>query len=459
MSEPTDNATEAPKRSGVEVVNEDKIRREIAKEERQRFAEIRSAERAINETAAQWKFESDAKGYLERLDEGNPKEVLAEFQRHVLAKASKRSGNVSQEEIGATRKEAKRYSLRNVVDGLIKGDMSKCAGYEMEVSDAIKERSDRQSDNIAIPLDVLMRGYRPAAGQRALLGVGVGNSEVADIVDTELLDEMFIESLRVETVLLSQGVTIMGGLVGDVEIPRELTNPSFFWVAEDAEPTEGAYTLDKVSLSFKTVGARIPFTRQAAKQSTPQIETILTNSLRRGLAIEIENALLNHDGTSNKPTGIRSTSGIGSHAVTSNTLSRTDLFEAKKLLADANADTSSAVGFTNSAVEKMIMTEKVDAGSGIFIGAPGGDNWVRTDACRVFITNNIPSNLGAGTNESVIVYGNPRSLYVGMWGGVELNRDTATKVATGGVVLRVFQDLDCVVSQAAQWAEITGIIA
>ena len=457
MAETTENATESAKR-GVEVVNEADIRRQ----ERSRLTEIRAVERSINEVSEKWEVsDAQTRSYLEKLDNAEePKAILADFHRHVIENAEKKSGNFSQAELGASRKEAKRYSLRNVVDGLIKDDLAKSAGYELEVSDEIKERHGRPSDNIAIPLDVLMRGYKPMIdGQRALLGVGVGNSEVADIVDTELLDGMFIESLREETVLLSQGVTILGGLVGDVEIPRELTNPSFYWVEEDAAPTEGAYTMDKVSLSFTTVGAQIPFTRQAAKQSTPQIETLLTNSLRRGLAIEIENTLFNGTGSSHQPEGIRNASGIGTTAVTSNTVSRSDLFEARKLLGEANADVNSAVGFTNASAESQLMTEKVDAGSGIFIGRPGGENYINTDAFRIYCTNNIPNNLGGGTDESVIVYGVPRGLYVGMWGGVELNRDTATKVATGGVVLRVFQDLDCKVSRAAEWATITGIIA
>jgi len=452
MAEPTENATDSA-RSGVEVVNETAIRNE----ERARFAQIRSAERNIQKISQKWG--ADADSYLERLDNEDPSAVLSDFQNHVLDTARNSSDNVTQEALGAGKKESQRYSLRNVVDGLIKGDLTKCAGYELEVSDAIKERHGRQSDNIAIPLDVLMRGYQPNDATRALLGVGVGNSEVADIVDTELLDSMFIESLRESTVLLQQGVTMLGGLVGDVEIPRELTNPAFYWITEDTEPTEGDYTMDKVSLNYTTVAARIPFTRKAAKQSTPQIEEILTNSLRRGLGIEIENTLFNGSGSGATPEGIRNASGIGTTAVTANVISRDDLLDARGLLASANADVGSAVGFTSYAAEAHILKQKADAGSGVFIAQRGAPNRIDTDAFPIYCTNTLPDNLGVGTDESVVVYGNPRSLYVGMWGGVELNRDTATKVATGGVVLRVFQDLDCKVSQAAQWATITGIIA
>ena len=56
------------------------------------------------------------------------------------------------------------------------------------------------------------------------------------------------------------------------------------------------------------------------------------------------------------------------------------------------------------------------------------------------------------TDKTAFLYGHPDALMVGMWGVFEIARDEATKVATGGVVLRVFQDVDCKVAQPARWA-------
>ncbi|MDB6079752.1 MAG: Phage capsid family protein, partial [Akkermansiaceae bacterium] len=74
---------------------------------------------------------------------------------------------------------------------------------------------------------------------------------------------------------------------------------------------------------------------------------------------------------------------------------------------------------------------------------------------EVKITNCIPNNIA--TNKTAILYGDPSSVYVGMWGGLELATDLATKAATGGKVIRVFQDVDFQIPQPAHWSAIQDL--
>ncbi|CAN8142206.1 hypothetical protein THIOSC15_3450010 [uncultured Thiomicrorhabdus sp.] len=41
-----------------------------------------------------------------------------------------------------------------------------------------------------------------------------------------------------------------------------------------------------------------------------------------------------------------------------------------------------------------------------------------------------------------MVFGNFSDVMIGMWGVLDLTVDTATKAASGGLVLRAFQDVD-----------------
>ena len=422
-------------------------------------AQDRDRQRKLRDIGDRWNFSDEAE---RACDEGTS---IADFNSMVLEKGQTRSLGTSTDEIGLSPKEKKRYSIANVVRALTTGN-TRAAEFELDVSDTLKEAQGRSNDRFALPTDVLMRGWVPQDsglrsmmyGERALVGVTAGNAEAADLVETELRDSMFIESLREHGVLLSQGVTVLPGLVGEVDIPRELTNPEFYWVAEDVEPTDGDYTLDNVQLRFKTVAGRISFTRQAGKTSTPGIEGLLTNSIRKGVANAVENALINGTGASGQPTGILATSGIGS-VTTSGTLTRDLLLSFEQALGDANADTSNSIGLTNTRGKAVMLTTKTDTGSGLFVGTrtSNSENAVDTDIGRFHISNLVPRNLGAGTDKSAIIYGNAAGLNVGMWGGVEMMRDVSTKAATGGVVLRVFQDLDCVVSRPAEWAVATDL--
>lgn len=413
----------------------------------------------IRKVGREWGFNDEAE---RACNEGMS---VSDFNASVLAKAKKRTPGTTSDELGLSSKEKKRYSIENVFEALATGD-SRRAEHEFAVSEALKEHQGRSNDRVAIPTDFLLRGWIPKDkgmrsllyGERALVGVGVGNSEAAELVDTELASEMFIESLREQTVLLQLGPTILPGLVGNVQIPRELTNPSFTWVAEDAEPTDGNYTMDNVTLTFGTVASRISFTRQAGKTSTPGLEGLLTRSIRRGLAIAIEQGAINGDGTGNNPTGILNTSGIGD-VTSGGTITHGDLLSLEEDLGTANADTGMSVGLTNSHGKKLLLETKKDAGSGLFLGTRAGEgiNAVDTDIGRIYVTNNVPANLGVGTDKTGLIYGNISALLIGMWGGVEMIRDTATKVATGGVVLRIFQDLDINVSRPAEFSAIQDL--
>lgn len=440
-------------RSSVAVINEPAPNNERAIQDA--VAADRERQRKIRDIGGRWGFGDEAE---RACGDGTS---IGDFNAMVLERSQTRSIGTTTEEIGLSEKEKKRYSIQNVINALVTGD-TRGAEHEFEVSDSIKDRQGRSNNHIAIPTDVLLRGWVPKDsamrsmlyGERATVGVGVGNSEASDIVATELRDDMFIESLREEAVVMGMGVTVLSGLVGNVEIPRELTNPAFYWVGEDAEPTEGDYTMDKISLSFKTVGGRIPFTRQAGKTTTPGIESLLTRSIRRGLANAIDVTLINGAGTGGQPQGILNTSGIGS-VTTSGTLTRDHLFDLEEALADANASTVGAQGLTNTHGKRVLMTTKTDAGSGLFVGSRGEGGTVDTDVGNFKISNNVPRTLN--TDKTGVIFGNFSALHVGMWGGVELIRDTATKIATGGVVLRVFQDLDCAVGRADEFAAITDL--
>lgn len=398
---------------------------------------------------------------------------IEDFNAQVLATFDKRTGGVTTTEANLTEKEKKRYSIFNVMDALASGNPD-VAAFEREVSQEIKRRQGRENENdrFAIPMDVCVRDIvrdnamramaqgRLGHAERALLSVdAVGNQEVAKIVDNELLDEMFIESLREDTVFLARGVTVLGGLRGDVTIPIELTNPSMYWVGEDVEPTEGDYTLSTLGLEFKTVGGRVPFTRKAFKQSTPQIENLLTRSMREGVRIALDTAAINGAGSATVPEGVLQASGIGS-VTSGGTLTYSHLLQLEEALGDANANTARAIGMTNTHGKRLLLqTFKNGVGGETALGSrvSGDVNALDTDIGRFFIGNTVPRNLGVGTDKTAMIYGNPAAYFIAMWGGLELGIDLATKVATGGRVVRVFQDVDGRVMQAANFAAIVDL--
>lgn len=448
---PTRTMPQEPENPTISVTESEQQRNDAVTAERNRVAAI---------TAAASSARSNGFGdFSEKADEfirdGKPVE---EFQRHCLENA-KRTPGVSSRELGLTEEETKRYRVANVCEGIINGDLEKRAGFELEVSRAIQQRSERSGKGIAVPTDLLLRGwvpenprYREALyGQRDLQSVTLSGADqsdtVANVVETELLPEMFVEALREQSRVLGMGVTMLPGLTGDVEIPIELANPQFYWVGEGASPTEGNYGLDKFKLEFKTTAAKIPFTRRARKQSTPSIENLLMSSLRRGLALSIEDAILNGSGGA-APTGVLNTAGVAlveaGDGSGGTAFDRTLFRTMRKELGVANVDTARARGLCHANGEFRITDTPLDAGSGRFLGEVQSDGSLRTIIGRFDTSNLCPSDK--------LIYGVWSMVFVGMWGGVEIDRDTATGADSGDIYLRFFQDLDAIVPRGADFS-------
>ena len=382
------------------------------------------------------------------------------FRSEVLGIIADNAPKLNQMDMGASEKERKRYSIQNVMDGIRNGNLEKVAGYELEVSEELKKRMGKGGNTVAIPHDVLLRGWVPKSqhamavmarnygmSTRDLQAVtlnGAGQSNTAsNIVETELMDEMFMLSLRETSSLLDSGVTMIPGLFGNIEIPFELISPEFHWVGEDEEPEEGAYGLGKVGLNFKTLAAQIPFTRQSDKQTMPGIENLLLNNVRKGAGLGLAKAFYSGTGVDGIPRGILNTAGVGS--VNHNgAATRDNLIDLEIALGNSNVD-GEASTFVNTTRAGAFAKSEVDPGSGKFVGrySRSARRVLETEIGDINIDNLVPD----GTD----IHGVPSSLVAGMWGTLEVGVDTSTKAATGGKVVRVFLDADCVVPQPAHW--------
>ena len=127
----------------------------------------------------------------------------------------------------------------------------------------------------------------------------------------------FIELLRNRTVVGELGATILSGLKGNITIPKQTAAGTAYWLSnETTSATESNQTIGQLAMSPKTVGAYTEYSRQLMLQSAPAIDMLIMNDLARVLAIAVDLAALEGNG-SGAPVGIANTSGIGSVTGTS----------------------------------------------------------------------------------------------------------------------------------------------
>ncbi len=416
-------------------------RENVRKSERQRIENIYSLCRQFNIDDS------------ERENMIRSNESIENIRSHVLDLLGKRSaspvGVASRgisEDIGLTAAERSNFNLVRALNAALTGDWSK-AGFEREVSQTLAKRSGRETTGFFMPSDVTMqRDTTP--------GYFVGQpTQGGNLVATDLRTGSFIDLLRAKAMVTRMGATVISGLVGNVEIPRQTGASTTYWLAENTAPTESNATFDKVPLKPKTIGALSSVSRNLLLQSSMNVEAFVRNELAVSLALGIDLAALCGTGTDNQPTGIANMSGICTVEGGTNggSLTFDKLIDMETQVATANADVTNMYYLCNAATIGFL--KKIKNTSGDYIwkpiteavrnGFPGEVN-----GYAVGRSNQVRSGLEKGTSKNCheIYFGNWADLLIGEWGFLEIDVNRYGDAwKSGGVEIRALQTIDIAV--------------
>lgn len=348
-------------------------------------------------------------------------------------------------EVGMSPAEVKRFSFVRAIHALSNPTdrrAQEAAAFEFEASQAAASKLGRESRGITVPADVLVRD----------LSVGTA-ADGGYVVATELKSDAFIDLLRNRSYMM-QLATVMSGLNGNIAIPRQTAGATAYWVAEAGAPTESQQTFDQVTMTPKTVGAVTDFSRKLMLQSSVDIESVVRRDLAAKIALEIDRVALHGSGSSNQPTGIASTAGIGSVAGGTNGAapSWANIVSLEAEVAIDNADLGSLAYVTNAKVRgKLKVTEKAST-TGLWVWTDGAQ---ALNGYNTYVTNQVSSALTKGTASGVcsaIFFGNWSDLMIGLWSGLDLLVDPYQGAASGTVRVRALQDVDLAVRHAESFA-------
>ena len=340
-------------------------------------------------------------------------------------------------------KEKRAYSMFRAINASASGNWSN-AGLEREASDEIAKRLGKEPRGFFTPSDIDW-GKRDLTIGSATAG---GNLKGTDFMASD-----FVDALRPQLVLASLGAKMMNGLQGDVAIPALNAKTSTYWVAESASPTEGAPTVRQITMSPSTVGAYVDISRKLSKQSDPSAENLFRNDMVSQVASAIDSAGIQGSGSSNQPTGILNTSGIGSVAIGTNGGAPTwgSVVDNISQVAIDNALGGNLAFLTNpQVVGKLRQTAK---GSGDSVMIMNEMNTLM--GYQVAQTSNVPSTLTKGSTSgscSALIFGNFNDLIIGQWGGTDVLVDPYTGSSTGTIRVVVFADIDIAVRHAESFS-------
>jgi HK97 family phage major capsid protein len=350
--------------------------------------------------------------------------------------------------------ELHKYSLMRAIRSMANDDRhsKREAGFELEISRAMADASDRAPKGLMVPEEVIFGFQSREARARLVREMSVGTSTAGgDLVATDLLAAEFIDTLNNAAQVFALGARRLDGLVGNVTVPRMTAGSTVHWIGEAGDYGDTTPAFDQPSMTPHDLSARVDITRRLMIQSTPAAEEIVRSDLALRINIGIDLAAITGTGSSNQPTGLLNVSGIGSYAMGTNGGAPTwnAITEVIETLASNNGLRGNLGWLTNGAVMGTLMRTEKASGYPVFCWEAGAAG-ARPDegmvgGYKALVSNNVPSTLTKGTSSgdcSAMIFGNWADLMIGFWRGIDLVVDPYSQSQYGTIRVTAIQTLD-----------------
>lgn len=362
-------------------------------------------------------------------------------------------------DLGLSKREVKRFSVCRLLTHMMdpSGRSASEAGFELEVTRAAADLQARTLNKSArghvIPWEVLSSANRVAETPGQSVGVF---GDAGALVSSNRLDAQFIDLIRNRSAFLNSGLTILTGLEGNVEISKKLGSSQFYFVGENVDVTNSKLAFGLVNMIPRTIGVRVPISRRAMIQASPDIENLVRLDMAESVALGMDSTIGYGTGGNGQPLGIINTTGIGSvtlgggssKAFPANVGGGThdcgdwaDYVDLETALAANNLD-AGAMRYIMNGTVKGALKQTLRASS-------AGSDYIMTDAGEV---NGYPVVVSNQMQQNDVLFGNFSDCVVGMWSGLDLLIDPLTQSASGQVILTVHQDFDVAVRRPQSFA-------
>lgn len=363
---------------------------------------------------------------------------VEQFRAEMLNHMANQPKPAAASDLGMSKKEKGQYSVLRAIRAMVDRDWSK-AGLEREAHEAICKRAgvaEAANGGFYVPYEVQKRDLTAA-----------GSTTGAELVATDLLAGNFIDLLRNRTVVGQLGATMLTGLKGDVAIPKQTGAGTAYWLTNEATAiTESTQALTQLALSPKNVGAYTEISRQLMMQSTPAADALVMSDLAKVLALAIDLAALEGDGTGGAPTGIASTVGIG--GVTGTSIAYAGVLEFQTDVAASNALAANCAYVTTPAVAALL-AQRMKASNTYSPLWEGNILDGNVSGYRAMATNQVTA--------ASMIFGDFSQVVIGEWGMLELALNPYANFTAAISGIRAIQTVDVGIRYAGAFSRATSI--
>ncbi len=288
------------------------------------------------------------------------------------------------------------------------------------------------------------------------------------LVDTAYSRD-FVGLLRPRVVIRRLGARSVPMPDGNLTMRKQTGSTTAGYVGERTPAPVTDLTVDQLKMSAKTLRALVPITNQLIRRASFGVDTMVRDDLVTSAGIKEDQQFTRGTGSSTAPAGLLTLIPAGNKlAITANPTLATvtaDLGRVRLKVIGANVPMAKC-GWLMSPRSAMFLSTLRD-GNGNTAFPTMSDAEPTLYGYPVGVTTSVPDNLGAGTNESEIYFGDFEQFLIGDTYQVTLAASTEAAYDDNGTmrsafsndetVIRLIQEHDTQLRYDAAFAMLTGV--
>jgi HK97 family phage major capsid protein len=368
--------------------------------------------------------------------------------------------------LGLSKKERRQFSLCKAYLEAASG--RGLTGFEKDITEAAHKqyagKDSREFQGLCIPDDIKRMNFaedndlgsaamrelnfsvnRLAGQMQRTLNVSTFTAGGA-LVGTDLLAGSMIDILR-NAVLIGNGplaVTELGGLVGNVAIPKQTSTGTVYWLPEAGSTTASDVAFAQLYMTPHRMGARSSFTKQLLAQASIGVEAFVRQDQMLAMAVEEDRVTILGTGVNGEPLGIVNTTGVLANVTFGGAAVWGDFVNLEYGLENANIRTGQMAILTSPLTKSYLKQSTKIASSTfpIYIWEKNDAGFPAINGVMAGIINEYPAYATKNVTSNVVIQGVFSNVFKGRWAALDAVVDPYTSAATETINVYLNQWLD-----------------
>jgi HK97 family phage major capsid protein len=270
--------------------------------------------------------------------------------------------------------------------------------------------------------------YKDALGAEVQKSLLAASAEDGGFIIPPAYSQELIELLYNRTAIRRLGATVVPMPTGSITIPKVTAGVNAEYVGEIISPNSQSPTLGSISMTYKKLRVTVPISNDLLRFSSPSADSMVRNDIVNHMAVKEDATFLRGAGGEFSPKGLRyltpAANLISANATVNLANVTEDLGKLILALEEQNIPFIKPGWVFAPRTRQYLMTVRDGLGNFAFRSEMlGGTLW----GFPFVSTNQIPKNLGAGTNESELYLTDYNDVLIGETS--EMSIDTSMEAA------------------------------